>query len=123
MIEVVESVKQTAGEPYGWVCRELDLAGYLVKPITRTELADAARRALAGPTTALTIDCPPVPGPEPTSPSVSLRVLLAEDNLVNQKVAVRLLENQGHQVRVVADGRQAVAAMTAAYDRDILTGK
>ncbi len=37
-----------------------------------------------------------------------LRILLAEDNLVNQKLASRLLENQGHLVVVAADGAQAL---------------
>jgi signal transduction histidine kinase/DNA-binding response OmpR family regulator len=91
-------------------CRELELAGYLVKPIARQELADAVRRALGGPKTVLTLENAPTPRSIPTQPTGSLRVLLAEDNLVNQKVAVRLLENQGHRVRVVADGRDAVAA-------------
>jgi CheY-like chemotaxis protein len=41
----------------------------------------------------------------------ALRVLLAEDNVVNQRVAVRLLEKQGHRVRVVTTGAAAVAAV------------
>jgi signal transduction histidine kinase/ActR/RegA family two-component response regulator len=49
-------------------------------------------------------DPPPrLPGP--------LRVLLAEDNRINQKVAVRALERCGHQVTVVDDGAQAVSAV------------
>ncbi len=43
--------------------------------------------------------------------ALPLRILLAEDNLFNQKVAVHMLENQGHSVRVVADGVQALAAL------------
>jgi CheY-like chemotaxis protein len=41
---------------------------------------------------------------------VSLRVLLAEDNLVNQRLATRLLEKRGHQVTVAGNGLEAVAA-------------
>jgi CheY-like chemotaxis protein len=41
----------------------------------------------------------------------SLRVLLAEDNAVNRKVATRLLETRGHQVRVTTNGKEALAAL------------
>jgi two-component system sensor histidine kinase/response regulator len=44
------------------------------------------------------------------SPAVSLRVLLAEDNPVNQKLMLRLLEKRGHVVLVVNNGKDAVAA-------------
>lgn len=46
-------------------------------------------------------------------PTKALNVLLAEDNLVNQQLAVRLLEKQGHTVRVAANGREALAALDA----------
>jgi len=47
----------------------------------------------------------------------SLLILLAEDNAINQKVAVRLLERMGHRVDIAADGLQAVnAVMRCAYD-------
>ena len=41
----------------------------------------------------------------------SLKVLLAEDNVVNQRVAMRMLEQEGHTVRVVGDGQQALLAL------------
>ncbi|MDG1875698.1 MAG: ATP-binding protein [Mariniblastus sp.] len=43
----------------------------------------------------------------------SRRILLAEDNLINQRVAVGFLEERGHQVVVVDDGRKAVDAVTS----------
>jgi signal transduction histidine kinase/ActR/RegA family two-component response regulator len=43
-----------------------------------------------------------------------LRVLLAEDNAVNQKIAMRVLEKHGHNVTVAADGRMALAALDRA---------
>jgi signal transduction histidine kinase/ActR/RegA family two-component response regulator len=45
----------------------------------------------------------------PTGQSAPLRVLVAEDNPVNQKLAVKLLERRGHTVYVAADGREAVS--------------
>ena len=60
----------------------------------------------------------PAPGPDTPEPPVRrVRVLLAEDNAVNQKLVVRLLERRGHSVSVVGNGAEAVAAHAAgAYD-------
>jgi len=48
---------------------------------------------------------------------LKLRVLLAEDNQVNQRLGIRLLENRGHQVTLASNGREAVEALKeASYD-------
>src|SRR5205085_9816405 len=54
---------------------------------------------------------PALAKPAATRSGGQLRILLAEDNLVNQRLAIRLLEKQGHQVVVANDGREAMAAL------------
>ena len=96
-------------------CRELGLASYLVKPVKQSELLRAVLASL-GATRGRTA---PVKRPPPAvgtttalAPTTGrLRILLAEDNAVNRKVAVRLLEKQGHSVAVACDGREAVDAL------------
>ena len=53
----------------------------------------------------------PAPSPESTMASQGLRVLLAEDNKVNQVLALRLLQKRGISVTVVNNGREAIAAL------------
>ncbi len=93
-------------------CQELGVAAYLLKPIRRSELREAIARVLgAGEKTGAI--------PLITRHSLqdarglmgSLRVLLAEDNPVNQLLATRLLEKRGHRVVVAANGREALAAL------------
>jgi signal transduction histidine kinase/DNA-binding response OmpR family regulator len=93
----------------GQRCKELGIAAYLIKPILQSELLEALVRVLGS--------CPDVkPVPLVTRHTLRegrrpLRVLLAEDNVVNQRVAVRLLEKQGHMVFVACDGVKALEAL------------
>jgi CheY-like chemotaxis protein len=94
-------------------CRTLGVAAYLTKPISEPALLDAISAALpsATPATGPIVAVPAVV-PERIAPSVrSVRVLLAEDNLVNQRVAVGLLTRRGHAVTVTSNGRDALAAL------------
>jgi two-component system sensor histidine kinase/response regulator len=91
-------------------CRELGIAAHLLKPVTQGELLEAVVRALDLSLERADAREPAAgeAGPEKRRP---LRILLAEDNLVNQRVAVRLLEKRGHAVVIAADGNQALAAL------------
>ncbi len=89
-------------------CRKLGIDAYLTKPVTQQELVAAIVKVRTRATHAAPIE----PGPTPPVPErpAGLRVLLAEDNMVNQKVAVTLLARAGYQVVVADDGTKAVAA-------------
>ncbi len=87
-------------------CRESGIPSHLTKPVCQGELRHAMLRALA---------------PEPVNAGdhepdlgTSLRrlsILLAEDNPMNQKLAIRLLEKRGHTITTVNNGRDAVQAI------------
>jgi CheY-like chemotaxis protein/HPt (histidine-containing phosphotransfer) domain-containing protein len=88
-------------------CRQLGISAYLVKPIKQSELLDAIILAL---------------GREPDDKDQrslvtrhtlceghrAMRVLLVEDNIVNQNVAVCMLEKEGHTVTVANNGQEAL---------------
>ena len=91
-------------------CHELGIAAYRTKPIKESDLLDAiliafGKRAAPDEAAEATMG--------ETSPkrSARLRILLAEDNVVNQKLVEGLLGKEGHSVVVVEDGHKAVEAV------------
>ncbi|HXN48615.1 MAG TPA: response regulator [Bryobacteraceae bacterium] len=93
-------------------CCQLGITAYLIKPVSRSELLEAIAMLLGrtaggsapdGLITRHVID-------EQHTDS-KLKILLAEDNPVNQKLAVRMLEKRGHRITVAGNGRQALAAL------------
>ena len=102
----------SAGQPGDAArCRALGVAGYLTKPINRSELRDALVRALS-------VEPAETRPPLVTRHSLrearaSGRILLVEDNNVNQLVASRVLEKGGYTVTVANNGREALALLEA----------
>ena len=107
----------------GKMAQEAGFNGYLTKPIRHHQLQDCLKMVL-GETSASS------PSSERASPPLTTRhsvekfqapdqchILLAEDNIVNQKVAIRMLQNLGYQVDVVSNGQKAIVAVErTAYD-------
>jgi two-component system sensor histidine kinase/response regulator len=94
-------------------CRELGVAAYLTKPVRQTELRGAILRVLGdgrekGQQAPLVTRYSLRPLREERK---GLRILLAEDNAVNQRLAKRLLEKRGHSVMIAENGREALAAL------------
>ena len=89
-------------------CRELGISAYLIKPVRQADLFRAICKAMqASPEPA---EAAGIPKQERGSAGPRMRVLLAEDNVVNQKIAVRLLEKRGYEVVLAANGSEAVEA-------------
>jgi signal transduction histidine kinase/DNA-binding response OmpR family regulator len=95
-------------------CRELNISACLTKPVRRAELRASILAALRGQSMA---DAPAPVAPErpraQTEPETGLSILLAEDNPVNQRVAMRILEKAGHRVTLARDGAEAIETWNA----------
>ena len=95
-------------------CAELGIAAYLTKPVYAADLLAAIERAIGSK---------PSSAPLPTGPRSKAgaltkgadvrpaRILLVEDNVVNQRVAAGLLNRRGHHVTVAQDGSEALARL------------
>jgi len=126
--EVAEKIKQdpnltsptvlmltSAGHPGdGTRCRELGIAAYLLKPILTADLQAALRSALG-----IRLDvtraalAPLITRHTLRESKRSLRILVAEDNPVNQVYVMRLLEKMGHSPVLARDGKEAVVLATS----------
>jgi CheY-like chemotaxis protein len=91
-------------------CKALGIAAYLTKPIKASDLLEAICRTLDR--TPVRVADPALTKPAaPSAPARLVKVLVAEDNLVNQRVALGLLSRRGHAVTVVNNGREALDAL------------
>jgi CheY-like chemotaxis protein len=84
----------------------LGIAMFLLKPVKQSELSDAIMTAMGERAQEM-----PAAPPAAAASGPGLSVLLAEDNAVNQRLIVRLLEKQGHKMVVVGNGLEALAAL------------
>ena len=93
------------------------VAAFLVKPVKPSSLHDVLVTALAGGAASVHVRASR-PGIDPDlGARHPLRILLAEDNPVNQKLALRLLERMGYRAAVATNGLEAIAALEGApYD-------
>ncbi len=107
----------TSGEKRGDIqrCRGMGVSAYLMKPVRRAELRGAITKAMR--TTALGANEKEQALPvsqvalRVAPQSLRARILLAEDNVVNQRLAARILEKAGHGVLIVSNGKEAMAAL------------
>jgi PAS domain S-box-containing protein len=91
------------------VYQTLEASGYLFKPFSSADLRELLRAVLHNPAS----DSKDAPSCQvlPDGPAVSLNILLAEDNPINQEVATMFLRELGHQVKTVSSGTQVLEAL------------
>ncbi|HET9400073.1 MAG TPA: response regulator [Candidatus Acidoferrales bacterium] len=100
-------------------CKNLGVAAYLIKPIRQSELREAIAKVLGAKEQHRAI--PLVTRyslHDERDPVEILQILVVEDNPVNQRLAVRLLEKRGHRVSIAGNGREALAEL-AKRDYDL----
>jgi CheY-like chemotaxis protein len=113
----------TSGDRPGDVARsrELWIDAHLLKPVQQDELLETMYRVMsraainapppAGPPGGREPASAPAPAPKPVPAAAPLRILVAEDNEINAQLLERLLARRGHRVRLVSNGREALALM------------
>jgi two-component system sensor histidine kinase/response regulator len=92
-------------------CRVLGIAACLSKPISASDLLNAIRDAIDPRKQSAARAPEAFTAPANARAAQSRKILLVEDNAVNQRVAVGLLNRRGHQVAVASNGREAVDAV------------
>jgi len=92
-------------------CRDSGVDAFVSKPVEESYLERVLHNLVNG----VAVDRPTCDQPQAEVATeglgVSLRVLLVEDNLVNQRVAAAVLKRRGHRVTIASDGREGVNAV------------
>jgi len=105
---VLSSAGQEEGMRRG---KKLGVVRCLIKPVKQSELLDAITGELG-----IAVETGAgAPEPPQARPGIDrrLHVLVAEDGVINQKVALHLLKRRGHSATIAADGRKALSALEA----------
>ncbi len=97
-------------------CRQLGIGTYLIKPIKQSELFEILCQVIDRPAaqSEITISAPLIDTVAPSTEAgsaQSLTILIAEDNVVNQRVVRGILEKRGYAVMIANNGREAVQAV------------
>ncbi len=91
----------------GALCKEIGISGYLLKPVKQSELFDTIIMVL-GISENDKEEKTLITRHTVQESRRKLRILLAEDNFINQKLAIKMLEKRGHTVIVANDGKEAI---------------
>lgn len=94
-------------------CKKLNVSGYLAKPVTQSDLFDIVNTALTGSLKRMD------EGKATARPSIPksqrrLKILIAEDNPVNQTLAAQVVKKLGHEVTVASSGRVTISKLKKA---------
>ncbi|MEN9507564.1 MAG: hypothetical protein RLZZ621_127, partial [Gemmatimonadota bacterium] len=100
-----EEVKEAAGA--------LDLDGFMVKPVSKSMVLDTLVNLFAGSSTSSGVTARTSGYDDDHDRCAGARILLTEDNEINQQIAIELLEDAGAQVTVANNGREAVDRLLA----------
>ena len=90
--------------------KAMGVAAHLMKPVKQSELLDTIATSLG---LSLSDDASPADGSPVADTSQPLRILVAEDSILNQKLALSLLQKYGHTVTIANNGKEAVSAVTS----------
>jgi signal transduction histidine kinase/DNA-binding response OmpR family regulator len=94
-------------------CQQLGVTAYLLKPIRQSELREAIVRVVAQKQTQPELTLPSKQSALAVSEQagVGLDILVAEDNPVNQKLAIRLLQKRGHRIALAENGQEVLGLL------------
>ena len=84
---------------------------FAAKPIRPAQLAETIHRSVTNAKSPTERIVAPKPQPPQATASASLEILLCDDNSINQKVAVRILQQLGYKPDIAGNGREAMEAM------------